>query len=132
MKIKDALVLLLLEALVVIGVISLFQMLDRQIAGLLGGFLFGLLGIFIGYRLVRKANYMMTFTFWWLFIYLFYSVLPMLYTRLSHWGVDFTQLKVWGMVGPEFHFVSEKIYAILILATCLDLSVALFKKFRRV
>lgn len=131
MTVKKWLLILALEIATVILVIFLFQTLDRQIAGLVGGLLFGLLGLFIGFRLLSLRT-LRSFTFWWLFVYLFYSVIPMMLNRLQAWNSSFEEVQVWGMNGPEFHKVSEKIYLVLILATLLDLTLCWFSSRKKV
>lgn len=120
MTVKQWLTILILEVLVVCAVIFLFSKVDRQIAGLIAGFIFGILGLVIGFQLLRTRT-LKSFTFLWLFVYMFYSVIPMILNRLNSWNSDFTDVEIWGMSGPEFHKVSEKIYLILILATLIDL-----------
>ncbi len=130
MKVSSWAVILGLELVTVLLVISLFMQLDHQIAGLIAGFFFGLLGLLIGFQLLRTRT-LKSFTFWWLFVYLFYSVIPMMLNRVRMWGVDFAEVRVWGMDGPEFHKVSERIYAILIVATVLDMLIAWFNGRRK-
>ncbi len=126
MTVKKWLAILGVEIALIGIVIFLFMNLDKQIAGLVAGFLFGMLGLCIGFVLLRHRT-IKSFTFWWLFVYLFYSVIPMIFNRLTSWGVEFSQTKIWGMEGPEFHKVSEQIYMVLLLATALDLVFELWK-----
>ncbi len=120
MTIKKWLLFLIVELATIGIVIFLFMNLDKQIAGLVAGFLFGLLGLFIGFVLLSNRT-LKSFTFWWLFVYLFYSVIPMVFNRLNSWGADFSEVKIWGMDGPEFHKVSERIYLVLLICTTVDL-----------
>jgi hypothetical protein len=130
MTVKKWLALLLIELALIGIVIFLFMNLDKQIAGLVAGFLFGLLGLFIGFVLLTSRT-IKSFTFWWLFVYLFYSVIPMIFNRLNSWGADFSEVKIWGMEGPEFHKVSERIYMVLLLCTAIDLSLEWWKTRKR-
>lgn len=130
MTVKKWLVLLLVEMALIGIVIFLFMNLDKQIAGLVAGFLFGLLGLFIGFVLLSHRT-IKSFTFWWLFVYLFYSVIPMVFNRLNSWGADFSEVKIWGMEGPEFHKVSERIYLVLLISTALDLILEWWKRRKR-
>ncbi|MGE3975154.1 MAG: hypothetical protein AB7F59_11575 [Bdellovibrionales bacterium] len=134
MKLRNWFVILGAEVVVIFMVIALFKSFDRQIAGLLAGSLFSFLGIFIGLKLVKTRVFLKTATFWWLFVYMFYSVIPMLLTRLKNWDSDFEQIQIWGMMGPEFHQISERIYLILIFATLFDLALATwnYRKSRRI
>jgi hypothetical protein len=116
-------VILAFEILTVFFVMVLFLELDHQIAGLIAGFFFGLLGLGVGFQLWRRKT-LKSFTFWWLFVYLGYSVIPMWVRRWKTMGTNFADIQVWGMAGPEFHRVSERIYLILIVATALDLMLA--------
>jgi hypothetical protein len=131
MSIRGWILILVLEILAVIAVMSLFQFVDKQISGLLGGFIFSLLGVFIGFRLLRAQVFYKSATFWWLFVYMFYSVLPLLLARLTNWGVAFDELKIWGISGPDFHLVARNIYLVLIAATLIDLFVAIFRWLRK-
>jgi len=127
MTVKNWLFILFIEILIVILVIFIFSQLDHQIAGLIAGFLFGLLGLIIGFQLLR-ARSLRSFTFWWLFVYMFYSVIPMILKRLGAWGTEFSDITIWGMAGPEFHKVSERIYLVLIFSTIFDLTLTWFSK----
>jgi hypothetical protein len=130
MTVKKWSALLLIELTLIGVVIFLFMNLDKQIAGLVAGFLFGLLGLFIGFVLLSSRT-IKSFTFWWLFVYLFYSVIPMIFNRLNSWGAEFSQIKIWGMEGPEFHKVSERIYMILLLSTAIDMALEWRKSRKR-
>lgn len=127
MKLKNWFVILGLELATIVLVVTLFMNLDSQIAGLIAGMLFGVLGLFIGFQLFRTRT-LRSFTFWWLFVYLFYSVFPMMLNRIQTWGTSFSEITIWGMAGPEFHKVSERIYLVLIFATLLDILFAWNKR----
>mgnify|MGYP000561648035 CR=1 FL=1 len=130
MTVRSWLLILVMEIVTVAAVMSIFQVIDKQIAGLIGGFIFSILGIFIGLRLVQTRSFLTSATFWWLFVYMFYSVLPMMITRLTNWGVEFEQLTIWGITGPDFHQVARNIYLILILATVIDLAFTIIRNRR--
>lgn len=121
MKRNEWFKIFLLEILVIFAVTGLFKTLDRQIAGLVGGIFFILLGLFLYLRLFRTRTYSRTLTFWWLHIYFFLSVLPVFITRVMNWGTPFNELTVLGMNGPTFHFVAEGIYLGLMATTLADM-----------
>ena len=131
MKWRDWFGILFFESLTVAAVMGLFKVLDPAVAGIFGGILFSFLGIYVGLFLIRRKTYFRSLTFWWLFVYLFYSVLPLLLVRLTNWGVDFNQLKVWGVMGADFHRISSEVFLILIGCSFVDLLIVIFQNIRR-
>jgi hypothetical protein len=121
MKRSEWFKILLLEILVIFAVTGLFQTLDRQIAGLIGGVFFILLGAFLYLRLFRSGNFVRTITFWWLQIYFFLTVLPVFVIRVMNWGRPFNELTILGVSATTYHHLAEGVYLGLMLATIIDL-----------
>lgn len=68
-----------------------------------------------------KKLYKTTIGFWFMLANFMVVVLPLAVTRLINWPVDFSTYSIWGIEGPSFHKLSEKLYMVVVLALVVDL-----------
>ncbi len=111
----------IVEVLLMIAVTIIFRVItDRQVAGLVAGTLFVLLGAALLVTGLRRAEFRRTPTFVMGLLHLFFTSVPMIAMRAWHFGEEFSELRVWGLPGPVFHHVSELVYLLLMIATAYD------------
>lgn len=127
MSVKNWLAILALEILTIPFVIALFKMLPKKTAAVIAGVLFIGLGFGLLFFLVRKGQPLKTLTFWAGLVHLFAMSLPIFTVRLLHFEKDFTQIQVFGVPGPVYHYYSELFYTVLLAATIVDLLVCLVR-----
>jgi hypothetical protein len=114
--------LLAVEFLVVAAAPVIFTTIEsRLLAGMLAGSIFVALGVFIVMIGLQNRAFRKGPTFWAGCLHLFGSALPLLITRLINYSSGFEDVRVLGLPGPVFHKVSTGVFAILMLATVIDL-----------
>lgn len=119
---KDLIIFLIAQLAVVIAVGLIFKIIeDRQIAATVAGALFVILSIGFAFRAVAWWRWRYSLSFWSALFFGAAVAMPMLIQRVRHWGVDFSEVRVWWMSGPEFHSLSSKIFMVMTLATLIDL-----------
>lgn len=91
---------------------------SRQVGGLVAGTVFILGAAFMIFLLNRQRSLAMSRWLLGLFgMHLFLVAIPMVFVRLTNWDTEFEALKIWGLDGPQFHKLSERLYLVLILST---------------
>lgn len=103
-----------------VAVLSFTFLESRQVAGAIAGTCFVLSQGWMLLKTVRWANKFKYPTFYLVRINLWIFSLPMVIARARNWNVEFAQLNIWGIPGPEFHRLSELCAILLILATAVD------------
>lgn len=113
----------LIAEIALIGVVAaIFALIEsKQKAGALTGTLFIALGFWIVGAAAIHPALRRTFTFGVGCVHLFAVSLPMVIVRQLNAGIDFRDLRIWGVPGPAFHGISSVVYLILICATAVDL-----------
>jgi hypothetical protein len=110
-----------IEALVVLLVLGSFRLIpDRQIASVVASslFLFSTLGIlfweskFPGFT--RRAS------FYTLFVFLIFSIIPVMALRFLNWGVPFEELSLMGIPGTQLHQFSNYLFIALMVGFFID------------
>jgi hypothetical protein len=107
-------------AVTVLAIVSFKFIPVRVYAGLLAGLGFLSQGTYIFWRIRLWKKGWMYLTFWAATVHLGFSTIPMLITYLVNWNEGFHQMNIWGMPGPVFHYLSEKIFVALMVATIID------------
>ena len=121
MKLQDLRLFLLLEILTVPAVILIFRLIEpRILAAGLAGSVFILLGSFFLFRMWKWPYKWVSPTFWMSGIHLVVVALPMLVVRMSYFQLAMGDIRIFGIPGPEFHKISERVYGFLIFATIFD------------
>ena len=117
-RLKDLMMFLVLEvAGVVVAAVSFSVIPTKVIAGAVAGGFFLLTGLYMLFRTFKWRRCWESWTVYPLLIYLFGCTIPMLWERFSHWDRPFSELKVWGIPGPEFHHISSSTLGLLFLVT---------------
>jgi hypothetical protein len=101
---------------------TIFQLkLDPKIAGLFGGVVFVIVGIFgmlVSWR-DRKHRRLVVVVGGFALTHVFGVALPMLGFRVLYWNEPFSSVAVWGLSGPTFHSISTRIYGLWMIVTVL-------------
>lgn len=114
--------ILAVELMVVVSVLVVFRVVQpRSLAALLASFEFISVGVLINVFALRWPKFYRSFCFWAAQFHLFFSSIPLLVFRVLYFNTGFDQVQIFGIPGPQFHFLAEKMYAILIFATVADL-----------
>lgn len=114
---------LVAEIVVIFAVTGIFKVIENRVwAGATAGAVFVALGVFVVAPALRDPGYRKRPTFAVGCVHLFFASLPLMITRLLNRGLEFQDVRVWGLPGPVFHRVSTGIYVVLILATVYDLA----------
>ena len=125
---RDLFLFLFLQMFAVVWAGAVFALIEeRRVAGALAG------GYFVvsGLVMVVKA-------WWWgdtwralcwypLLAHVFAISLPMVITRFMHVQLAFSEVKIWGLEGPQFHRLSSAVFGALVAATVIDLARVLRK-----
>ncbi len=67
-----------------------------------------------------KYNFLRSFSFWAAVFFLVVFSGPMLMVRLLYYGIDFSEIQIWGFSGPDFHKYSNYGFWVLLVAPLLD------------
>ena len=120
--IKDLVSILAIELITVPIVIGYFKFIEpKKVAAVIAAITFVLAGFLI-LRITRKwSEAYASFVYWAVHIHVFIFSIPMLVGRIVFWEKDFEDIKFLIFTGPEFHKLSEKSYALLILCTLIDI-----------
>lgn len=114
-------IFLAIEIVVVVAVVLIFRTVDsKQVAATVTGSLFVLLGISLLVGTFRSGQPFHQALFWVSALFLFAVAIPMMWVRLSNWGVDFSELRVWGVSAPVFHQQANTAYILMVVATVVD------------
>lgn len=128
MKPREFAIFFALEAFCIVWAALVFRIFDsRLLAGAMAGTVFSSLGVFILWRLVRAPDTRKYLTLYPALIHTFVISLPMMGFRFAQFGAAFEDVKIWGLEGPVFHRLSTTVFSILILATIVDLSLAIIR-----
>ena len=92
----------------------------KMLAALFAGGLFVVLGLAIVGVGLWRTDLRRTLMFPVGLVHLFLISIPMLGLRIYHYGIEFSEIHIWGLPGPIFHHVSEVIYLILMISTLVD------------
>ncbi len=119
---KDLVIFLVAQIAVVVAVITIFSWVsNRQLAASAAGTLFVLLTVGFTYRAVAWPRWSRSFAFWTAAFFASAVAVPMLIQRIRHWDLDFSDIRIWWLPGPEFHSISNKIFLFMTIATLVDL-----------
>jgi hypothetical protein len=117
----QGLVFFILIEIILIGIVSLlFRFFSPPVAGLIAGAGFLLLGISLIVFVSRGQRPLAQASFWASSLYLAVAVIPILMARLLNWGIEFKDITIFGLQGPEFHRLSGSLYVGLLAATVVD------------
>ena len=122
MKRGDLVFILLLELFAIVVAGASFALIESK---LIAGFVAG--AYFVGFavvslrRILRWPRRTRALCLYPMLIHLFGISLPLLIARAKHADEGFTELRVFGLSGPEFHRLSTTVFAVLIAATVVDL-----------
>lgn len=119
---KDLVTFLILEVIAIVwagAVFSLFS--SRLLAGAMAGAYFVLSAAYMLARALRWPDRAGAFTPYALALHLFGVSLPMVITRFLNADQPFESVKILGLEGPQFHKLSTTVFAILMVATVVDL-----------
>lgn len=120
MNLGDLAIFLLLQIVATLNAILSFQFIsNRFMAAMVAGFGFVALGLYGAHRTWRWMDKWHSPTFYLFNVHLWIISLPMVFTRI--FAVDFAQAKIWGIPATEFHRLSEKLFAALMIATVFDI-----------
>ncbi|MFS4460984.1 hypothetical protein [Bdellovibrio sp. HCB2-146] len=118
MRRKTFLQYFMAQVIVIFVVMALFKWVEnRQIAATLAGLLFVILPTVQMIKEYQRAEleeqwwFVAVLQFWTLF------ALPILWIRLTNWGVPFDQLSLIGIPGPVIHSWSSKSYTAMMILT---------------
>ncbi len=125
-RIKKLFLFLIIDVVIIAVVISLFLNIDRKVAGLIGGSLFLLQGLYILTSVYKWPYRQRYFTFYGSIAHIFLATLPLIFLRLSFWSTPFDLIEFGFITGPGFHNFSEKLYVVLIGCHVLDIIKELF------
>ena len=103
----------------------------RLLAGALAGASFLSVGAWIVISGVRTPALRRTASFALGAIHLFAVAIPMVAVRFLNPHEAFSDLKIWGLSGPDFHRLSTSVYFVLLAATVFDLILAVRRKPKR-
>lgn len=110
----------LVEILQVPFIIIMFKVIEnRQLAGVLGGIFF----LIIGFGLIShfyKMLYTKSLSIWVLMGHLFIFVIPIFVARVSFWGTPFEDIVFMGIKPSLLHDISEKYYVLVLWAGIYD------------
>ena len=128
MKPKRWIWLLCIELVTVPLVIFLFKFFadQKRVAALIAGILFLAVGFYVLVQVWRSQKWR-SCSFWMALVHLGGTAGPLFIYRLIYFQQDFTQVLIFGIPGPIFHFYSEKVYVFLLLASFTDLIFSYFK-----
>jgi hypothetical protein len=119
---KDLIIFLIAQLFVVISVGIIFRSIpDRQVAAVVAGSIFVILSIGFAFRAIAWWRWQFSLSFWSALFFGAAVAMPMLIQRIRNWGVDFSDVRVWWMSGPEFHQLSSQIFVVMTFATLIDL-----------
>lgn len=114
--------LLTVELLSVPIVILIFTFIHpKNIAGMIAGSGFVLMGVVFIYWLTKWPKFKSSLVFWFALGHLVIIALPMFITRVVFFDTPFDEITVLGFPGPIFHQISENVFLILILTTVREL-----------
>ncbi len=118
MRINPFTIYLVVQAIVIVAVVLIFKIIpDKAIAATVAGVLFVVTPAWQMWdqygrsRFRNKLWYIGELQFWILF------ALPILGVRLLNWGVEFSELSVFGVPAPLLHQWSSKSYMVMMIAT---------------
>jgi hypothetical protein len=118
---RDLLLFLGLEIFAIIWAGTMFSLLENKlVAGALAGGYFVVSGLFMLYRASRWPRRWASLTWYSLMIHVFVISLPMLLSRFLQRDLDFNEVRILGLSGPQFHQLSSVIFTMLMVATVLD------------
>jgi hypothetical protein len=115
-------IVLMLQLSTVPIVILIFKLIEeKRVAGLVAGVFFLSLTVGLFLFLRRGKNSQMLGTSWFALLFLALVAVPMVYKRATNFDLPFEQIEIWGISGPEFHRLSERVFLILVVMTLMDL-----------
>jgi hypothetical protein len=115
---RDLFLFLILEVLSVLVAAGAFALIPSKIvaAGVAGGYFF-LFSAFMLFRMLRWPKWWEAWTFYPTAIFLFGCSIPMLWERFTHLEMEFKELRILGIPGPEFHQMATSMLGLLFLVT---------------
>jgi hypothetical protein len=112
---------LLLEILSVPVAIALFRFIpSKRVAAVFAGIIFISIGVLVLRFAWQQDRPFLKLSLWASLIHLFATSLPLFIYRVLFFSQDFTQVSIFTVPGPIFHYYSEKVYLGLILSTLID------------
>jgi hypothetical protein len=90
---------------------------SKIVAGGVAGGYFFLFSAFMLIRILKWPKWWEAWTLYPLLLFLFGCSIPMLWERFSHPTLAFSEIKIWGIPGPEFHHISTSTLGLLFLVT---------------
>lgn len=127
--VKDLIAFLVIEVFGIVWAAVCFKLIPSTLiaGGLAGGF-FLLSGIYMLLKILRWPRWWEAWVLYPMLVYLFGCTIPMLWERFTHMNLAFSEVKVWGIPGPEFHHISSSTLGLLILVTLVETGAAIFKR----
>ncbi len=110
--------LFIFEILVIIAVPFIFKWIEpKKIAALFAGTLFVILGVTVLVGCLKHKSLRRSPLLFLGLIHLFVLSVPMLAMRIYHFDLDFDQISIFGMAGPDYHHYSVWVFMALMIAT---------------
>jgi hypothetical protein len=117
-SVKDLFLFLGLEVFSVLIAAGSFALIpNKLVAGAIAGTYFFLFSGFMLLRLLRWPKWWQAWTFYPAALFLFGVATPLLWGRFTHMQVPFTELRILGIPGPEFHRMATSMLGLLFLVT---------------
>lgn len=127
-RLKDLFLFLGLEAISVVWAALSFALIPSKIvASALAGGYFLVFSLFVLVRILRWPKWWEAWTLYPLLVFLFGCTIPMLWVRFTHLSQTFSDIRILGMTGPEFHHVSTATMGLLFLVTLAEAVSEVFK-----
>lgn len=129
--IKDLLTILAIEVLTAPVVIMYFKFIEpKKLAAVFAASTFVITGFAILKITRRWKDAYASFVYWAIHIHIFVFAIPMLVARVAFWQKPFEDVRFLYFSGPEYHLIAQKVYAILVLGTLVDILVHSLKQKR--
>jgi hypothetical protein len=121
MRVRDLRIFLGLELLAIPWAALVFSYLqDHRTAGFLAGGYFVFSGLYMLHRARLWPRKWHSLTIYLLMVHVLLISLPMLISRIVQLESDFTNVRIFGIPGPEFHNLSTGVFSALIGVTLID------------
>ena len=116
--------LLGIQIVTIVAVIFIFRWIQpKMVASLIAGGSFVVMGLILLTRILSWIDFQKRPIFWMTGLHLGGVSIPMVFQRISHWGEDFAQIRVWGISGPAFHGFANVVSLGLLLVTCFEFAI---------
>jgi hypothetical protein len=126
---RDLIVFLVLQLIAIVVAGASFKIFEsRVVAGAVAGSYFVASGLYMVRRVWRWFDRWQALMTYPLLVHVFVISIPLLVIRMSNTGVEFSDLKIFGVPGPVFHQISTTIFMIMMIATVVDLVRVLMRK----